>query len=330
MLGIWFSLRHSLCQTVRRKLLLRSCLQIHGRGYASRGAKPKRIISTLHRDLIQDSDFLDISHVAASNVCIPKDDPYSPIVFSQIRYFRYFAHDRPFPDNCRGFLYYHRDPHLPAISGTVRFRLTPDARASSFSAGTDLLLPDRPEPWSVWLAAIANAKTYDGFLQLLRKDSVVSPSLLELCKNIGANQRNLGRLHHTMLFTLGQPFVFDVDISPTISVIWPHGIEQAVLTFTTHTVQRAGEPFHYHPYKGQFLARFERSLSSEHAGRRVVVLRILEIIKPITLAVRDFHVSLEKPTAGSLLTRDGIPLAIDVDERDSQVTRCLRLLVEAS
>ncbi|RDB21670.1 hypothetical protein Hypma_011279 [Hypsizygus marmoreus] len=330
MLRVCFASRHSLCQTVSRRLVSRHYLQIHGRGYASRGVKPKRVISTLHRDLIQDSDFLDISHCAHSNICIPKDAPSSPIVFSQIRYFRYFAHDRPFPDNCRGFLYYHRDPHLPAISGTVRFRLTPDARASSFSAGTDLLLPDRPEPWSLWLAAIANAKTYDGFLQLLRQDAVVSPSLLEQCKNIGANQRNLGRLHHTMLFTLEQPFVFDVDISPTISVVGPHGIEQAVLTIATHTVQRAGEPFHYHPYKGQFVAQFERSLSPEHAERRVVVLRILEITKPIILAVPAFDVPLEKPTAGSLLTRDGIPLAIDVDGRDSQVTKCLRLLLEAS
>ncbi|RDB31069.1 hypothetical protein Hypma_000032, partial [Hypsizygus marmoreus] len=100
-----------------------------------------------------DSDFIDLSSKPRnphsqrpSIICIPPiaqqtSSPLSRRPSPQISYHVHGIGSR-FPENSHGFLYYHHDPRLPLTSGAVRFRLTPDAHVSSFSAGMDLMSSD--------------------------------------------------------------------------------------------------------------------------------------------------------------------------------------------
>lgn len=91
---------------------------------------------------------------------------------------------------------------------------------------------------------------------------------------------------------------------------------------------------------GSALACFERSTLPSHAGRRAVVLRILEIVRPVALAAAEkgYAGRVEPPRAGELLMvaqvgdrrkrkRKPTPWAFDLDKKgDSSVRRMLRLL----
>ncbi|KAF9805096.1 hypothetical protein IEO21_09191 [Rhodonia placenta] len=66
-------------------------------------------------------------------------------------------------------------------------------------------------------------------------------------------------------------------------------------------------------YTGQILCRFERSTLPKHAQRRVIVLRVLEIIEPIHPIVPGYDCYLEPPVEGALLWRGRKPISIDID-----------------
>ncbi|RDB28289.1 hypothetical protein Hypma_001433 [Hypsizygus marmoreus] len=319
--------RHVSSLTIRKTIVSSNNFGRHGLNeYTTSGSTktPRRLreppptIATLHPSRIQSSDFIDLSshkmtRIYNSTTMLP----------SIITYFGGPNNRFLFPKICRGFFYYHRDPRLPDVSGAVRFRLTPDANVSSFRTGTDLMLPDRPIPWCIQLLAIANSRRYDGYEKLLLQDGLVSPSLLQHCQKLGMR---FGRLCHHMLFALDQPFLFDVNSSPTLSVLARDGIETTQLVFTRE-FKALPQPRVCHPYAGQCMVRFERSLLPEHMGRRIIVLRVLEIVKPITLAVPGYEWSLLPPTAGSLLTKRGHPITVDVDRKNTPIHKILRLLL---
>jgi hypothetical protein len=89
-----------------------------------------------------------------------------------------------------------------------------------------------------------------------------------------------------------------------------------------------------HYQEGSARVRFERSTAREHCGRRVIVLRILEILRPVVLTVPDYAGRVLPPVAGELLTvisgRDSQqiphPWAFDVDRLDSERAAGLRIL----
>ncbi|RDB21699.1 hypothetical protein Hypma_011294 [Hypsizygus marmoreus] len=272
MVGGWVSSRHANSWTVRRRFIYGNIFGIRRiSGNKSpvptklNWPRPRQIISTLHPARITDSDFVDLSIGAPCARLYTSNSMRS----SMIKYFGGFNHRFLFPENCRGFLYYHLDPLLPAISGTVRFRVTQNSRASSFAAGTDLELPHCPIPWTIWLGVIVNSSTYAGLEELLRRDDLVSPSLLQRCKDL-RRKNKLRVAYHNMLFTLDQPFFYDVNTSPCISVVGLEGIERAQTHFTREYKIRVQERC-FHPYAGQCTIRFERSSRPEHVGRRVVV-----------------------------------------------------------
>jgi hypothetical protein len=66
---------------------------------------------------------------------------------------------------------------------------------------------------------------------------------------------------------------------------------------------------------GPALARFEPSTSPEHAGRRVVHLRIVKLVRPVTSRIMGYSGGFPKPEEGQLLVRDGAltPWAYDLD-----------------
>ncbi|RDB29746.1 hypothetical protein Hypma_013747 [Hypsizygus marmoreus] len=343
------------------RLGIRRCQNRYNSSYSSktiksttaiqpRATRPRRVISTLDPSRLQDSDFIDLSAKPQNpqNPRNPHDQRPSivwvppitqqtslPIYRRQAR----LSYHVPgvgsrFPENSRGFLYYHRDPKSPLTSGTVRFRVTPNAHASSFTAGTDLMAADGLAPWAMWLVTIASTSRYNGLKEILLSDGLVMPELMEHCRKLVVGVgllHSLNRMYRHMLFTLEQPFVLDFATSPCFSVMGPLRIERAQLEFTRarRTIQRRKKMFF--PYSGQCRVRFERSLAPEHAGKHVAVIRVLEILTPIEIA-DPTHTARHKtglfrmPTVGSLLVKGDHPITINAD-RDSQLSRCLRLLM---
>ncbi|RDB29745.1 hypothetical protein Hypma_013746 [Hypsizygus marmoreus] len=102
-------------------------------------ARRRRVISTLDPSRLQDSDFLDLSNgitsasliASAATNLIPHAAsslfPQIPRTTVQFYYYGGAVPRKTFPTDARGFLYYHRDPELPPISGAVRFRLMPES-----------------------------------------------------------------------------------------------------------------------------------------------------------------------------------------------------------
>ncbi|RDB29747.1 hypothetical protein Hypma_013749 [Hypsizygus marmoreus] len=312
----------------------------------ARVPRPRRIISTLDPSRLQDRDFIDLSPepwnprnprgqvpriVAVPPITQQTSSPPSRRRSFQI-YYNVPGVGHHFPENSHGFFYYHRDPQLPPTSGALRFRLTRDAHASSFSAGTDLMSFNGRGPWAIWLVAVASAAKYVGLKQLLLSDGLVAPELMEHCRKlvVGIGGSGVSRIYHCMLFTLEQPFVLDLATSSSLSVMGPLHIEKAQMRFTkVQTIERSKRKFI--PYSGQCMVRFERSLAPEHAGKRVAVIRVLEILTPIvstdpTCTPRNKGGLFRMPTVGSLLVKGDRPITIKADG-DSRLSRCLRLLM---
>ena len=108
-------------------------------------------ISTLRPDKIKPSDFMDISGMWAVR-------PYIQSIVKDvaIRY-AFSRQPMPFPLGTHGFFYYVRPKPEQAISGEVRFRITPEADPTSFTRGHDLSKP-KSLPWA--LPVVGLAKNY--------------------------------------------------------------------------------------------------------------------------------------------------------------------------
>ncbi|KAJ7698414.1 hypothetical protein B0H17DRAFT_1328669 [Mycena rosella] len=95
----------------------------------------------------------------------------------------------------------------------------------------------------------------------------------------------------------------------------------------------------YFPWTGSAVARFEPSVLPEHAGRRVIHMRIVEILEPVacTVDAANYTGRVLQPQEGQLLTiqnPSGIsgPWAYDIDNDrpTSKVAASLRVLWDNS
>ncbi|KAJ7110672.1 hypothetical protein C8R44DRAFT_883795 [Mycena epipterygia] len=82
-----------------------------------------------------------------------------------------------------------------------------------------------------------------------------------------------------------------------------------------HTVDinpfRDSEAGNVLPWSGSAAARFEPSTDAKHAGRRILHLRIVKIIQPVTSTVKGYTGKVIKPEEGRLLNRStGIDASI--------------------
>lgn len=64
---------------------------------------------------------------------------------------------------------------------------------------------------------------------------------------------------------------------------------------------------------GKLLLRFERSPLEKHAGRRVLVLRVVQVLEPIKHLAENYDGYIKLPEEGELIVRRGKPVRIDVD-----------------
>ncbi|KAJ7663394.1 hypothetical protein DFH06DRAFT_987040, partial [Mycena polygramma] len=287
-------------------------------------------ISTLNPARIRPEDYLDLSRRKRFTIQFPQSLAETG---GTIRYRHQKAKDlaktevAPFPPQSTGFLYYHRPPDAAPLEGSIRLRVTPDNLPSSFPLGHDLALPSGV-PWQLLLLQLATPKTlHDRFCDQLLYEKLVSPDQLAKCRAL-AHTRLFPSL---TLFRLGQPFPVNFESYIVLAVVDDklHNLEfRSIFSGIKDGVQ-------CHPWAGSATARFEPSTRPEHAGRRVVHLRIVEITKQILPKHPDVRVV--KPEAGQLLTthcrgsRDlETPWAYDIDAKNTVASFALRALWDAS
>ena len=163
-----------------------------------------RVISTLCPKRLQPSDCIDLS------------GSWQPGIKSSFGSTRLRGHNHddkvPFPENTRGFLYYHTPPKAPPFVGELRFRCANSLE--DFSNGKDLLSTNNFTPWSISLHALANNATNASLRKQLVLDDLVSQTTLDTWVTTNALYKpyNLGP-KSSILYYFRQPFLFRFDSS---------------------------------------------------------------------------------------------------------------------
>ncbi|KAJ6546022.1 hypothetical protein DFH09DRAFT_652855 [Mycena vulgaris] len=212
----------------------------------------------------------------------------------------------PFPVHARGFFYYHSGPH--AMEGGLRFRVTSDdpPSTSSFLRGQDLLAPSG-FPWQVPLLKMACTSGFAWIAEQLVHENLVTQEQLVRCARIFSHRQPTAPQY--TLFRLDSTFLVHFTSGIRLTVVG-----EALHAFhLSHVFGEEGDREggtsrnRYAPWTGSAEARFEPSTLPEHAGRRVLHVRILRIIQPVGCAA-DVPVSgfgsrrVLKPEEGELHT----------------------------
>ncbi|KAJ7708105.1 hypothetical protein B0H17DRAFT_1191604 [Mycena rosella] len=290
--------------------------------------RPK--VSTLKPSLITPADYIDISRKTNFTIEFPVSKR-GPGIF-------YVSHSPPglksvnirFPDYSRGFLYYHSDSRAGPLEGSIRFRLTPHSSPSSFLSGQDLLAPSG-FPWQILLAQVACRDKYAFIGEQLIHENLMTPEQLSRCRDVF---RQTARIHpQYTLFHLDSPFLVNFSSPIHFAVIGQqlHDVNMSNLFKNQTRGEKA-----YFPWTGSGIARLERSTLSEHAGRRVIHLRIIKILQPVTCTVdaRSYNGRVVRPEEGQLFMvrssgRPPEPWAYDIGKK-SKPAAALRVLWDNS
>ncbi|KAJ7082663.1 hypothetical protein B0H15DRAFT_436371 [Mycena belliarum] len=284
-----------------------------------RRLRPKKhLISTLNPSLITPADYLDVSgqkvfflHSGLKPGAGDSEGRPAPV----IRYVRQKGLNRyiQFPNNTHGFLYYDPHAHIAPLAGSVRFRVTHDSVPSSFARGHDLLAPSGA-PWQLTLSQIACRPSFTPLASQLLRDCLVTEDLLSRCRAVF---RSRTKIHQTnVVFTFNSPFLvhFARDVQCFIAGDTLHRLQLRLL-FTTSTGGKRD-----YPWTGSALARFEASTLPEYAGRRMIHLRFIKILEPVSPLVdlKTYDGRMQRPQEGELFEvshygRLPKPWAYDID-----------------
>ncbi|KAG6896035.1 hypothetical protein C0992_010758 [Termitomyces sp. T32_za158] len=194
-----------------------------------------------------------------------------------------YSVDRRFPSKTQGFLYYHRDPHLPPTTDEIRFRVTESSDPTYFHDGTDLMRADGALPWSI---------------SLIRLSAMHAPlkELLAQNHNIPAEILDHGR--KSLLSYLEKPFVVTLEQWSCISLIDSQlRTEKVLVPILLHMPRK----WSHSVYKGKLLVRFEQASLVEHKDDTSIVMRVLKVLEPIQPLVKDAALLQPTPEEGALL-----------------------------
>ncbi|KAF8870133.1 hypothetical protein BD779DRAFT_620275 [Infundibulicybe gibba] len=261
----------------------------------------KRIVSTLDPLHLQPSDFTDLSNIARPTLTLPGVE--RPGFKPKIILHYYGGIDIPFPNNTRGFFYYHRPQGLSFMASGLRFRVTPgtDASLANFDAGEDCLLPSGA-PWQIPLLRIARFLTMKSLQHYLLQCGAITQSQLDACRQQFTGYRPAS---YYTLYTLDQPF--PVSFSA-------HAIHLCLVTPDKIFRIKIARPFSDNrkhldrsPYGGSALAQLQVSTRPEHTGRNVLVMKISKIIEPVTCTIPGYDGYVPQPEEGSLLSHRSAP-----------------------
>ncbi|KAJ7110624.1 hypothetical protein C8R44DRAFT_743088 [Mycena epipterygia] len=287
-----------------------------------------RIISTLDPKLLEPGDILDMSHKKTARVHFWGSDIQRGL--GALLFYVQIQNGRlPFPPNSRGFLYYHSEAPASPLESSVRFRLAPDNTPSSFLRGQDLLAPCGL-PWRISLPQIACRTGQTQFRQQLLHDSLVTEEQLSRCRDIFRHYRDRISPQFT-LFRLDSLFSASFSTRICLTTV---GDKLHTFTLSPFVEWDNNTSKLYFPWSGSAITRFEASTRAEHAGHRILHLRIVKIMEPVTCTVEGHNVRMLKPEEGELLTvsfRGGMPQpwAYDIDA-ESKTSVGLRALWDIS
>ncbi|EIW62442.1 uncharacterized protein TRAVEDRAFT_42808 [Trametes versicolor FP-101664 SS1] len=186
--------------------------------------------------------------------------------------------NKRFPMHTHGYLYYHLAPNAPALSGQVRFRITPTNDPALFSSGEDLLGTDH-FPWRLPLISLATRKNYAGLFRRLRDDGLLSEHVVRAISSLPPGTAQLNACFSRIVHALGQPFL--LVFGQTRQSFYFIGIDTVLREDFVSVASKkdtATRPICAPTVRGSALCRFEKSVRPEHAGRRVVVCRVVRIV----------------------------------------------------
>ncbi|KAI0265354.1 hypothetical protein BC834DRAFT_182067 [Gloeopeniophorella convolvens] len=276
-----------------------------------KGHTSRKQISTLDPERLQPSDFIDLSNYSTVGIwTVPRGSYEAPKIG-----LRYEVEGRssklPFPSDARGFLYYAHDPEL-AEGGQVRFRIvaTPEG---AFEAGQDLLLRSGM-PWHIAPGILPRAPTI-GLVKLLLRDGLVTR------EQVAAWESYPRKFKHSPVITrFGQPFHMPLSVTmPGIRVrTSTHGHVRHLqfwFSLARHSFTR-----------GAGTVCLEPSSLPEHAGKRIVVIRVLELHEPVESRT-GLGFTPAVPLAGKLLQYpfSGRTVQFDLDVPSNMASTLRRL-----
>ncbi len=114
--------------------------------------------------------------------------------------------DIPFPINTCGVFYYHVDPQLPPINGSVRFRLCDSLE--NFVQGKDLEV-NTGKPWMVPLVRLAHVSSFRALNRFIIEEGLVDKRLVRDIQKLKVPRRPCAHL----LYHLSQSFVVDLHMT---------------------------------------------------------------------------------------------------------------------
>ncbi|EIW62438.1 uncharacterized protein TRAVEDRAFT_68880 [Trametes versicolor FP-101664 SS1] len=242
-------------------------------------------------------------------------------------------HNFFFPSHSRGYLYYHIAPNAPALSGQVRFRVTGINDPALFSSGEDLLRADYL-PWRIPVIFLPFRNLYTAMLQRLVEDGLVSEHLSRIASSLSPEARRINIGSTRIVHAFGQPFLltFGLSTQPFYFI----GADTVLhVFFPPVAIARDLRSTERRPtITGSALCCFEKSTRPEHAGRRVVVCRVIRIVKPMRLTGFRAVPQSSIPREGELLRTnslgdlEGPEWAFDVGHRSTQLAAGLSLLYD--
>ncbi|KAF8901015.1 hypothetical protein CPB84DRAFT_1730018 [Gymnopilus junonius] len=258
----------------------------------------------------------------------------------------------PFPPGTRGYLYYQGHPRFPLIAGGVRFRVLPEG-AEDFEAGHDLQLPNG-KPWvRVLNAALVNNP---GIMAKLIEENLVLKNFMELrrqrklelamrpvkpLKPIQKSHTEAG-LSVNPLYKWDDTFFLDLEHTAAhFSFVkwtekypfhlWYLFRDRRPACKKTYGASNSG----FAPYRGVVAAHFELSSLPEHTGDDPhVVIRILQIVQPVSVVVHDYDGFVNMPVEGELLSRGlgskRLPLSFPLNEKPRCQPYLRKLFLDAT
>jgi hypothetical protein len=218
-----------------------------------------------------------------------------------------------FPENTRGFFYYHKPPDGPEFSAGVRFRICNSA--ADFKHGRDLL-DTRGDIWSPKLLELVKHNQHRQFLSLLRAENLIDEELIHDINKLDTTH-NVRRCHAS----LSDPFYMNLGhTSKKITYVTRAKLVRLMFAqkaFRVHTATNSyvspltGQAFHHRAlafvliaiYIGLIKARFELSDLPEHKTLGpTLVIRVLKVVEPVNLLFQTTKIPI--PVPGTLLYRN--------------------------
>ncbi|KAJ7032598.1 hypothetical protein C8F04DRAFT_655356 [Mycena alexandri] len=246
-----------------------------------RGRPRHPLISTLNPLLVQPGDYMDLSGLKLKRIAFESSDMQT---IGKKPSFCYHVERKkvPFPDQCTGFLYYHRAPDAAPLEGSLRFRLATHSPPSS----KDLLLPTGM-PWQVLLPQLARP-FYKNLTDQLLRDDLVTPQQISRCRTLFGTRDITASL---TLFRLGQEFPLNLGVARTLTVVG----ESLQTILINRLLTASVDKDLVYPFTGSAIARFEPSVVD---GRRIVHMRITKLVTPVVCTVPNYRGRIVEPKEG--------------------------------